>query len=225
MSMLQYSAPEWIHAFSVGKEESFVLTDDGSFVPPAGAWGVCLPLQIHSANVVWATEAGRPADADAVVTDVPGLCVAVKTADCVPVLIYTDGAHPVVAAVHAGWRGTAARIVQKTLERISEAASLTSWEECHAIIGPSISQDSFEVGDEVYDAFRRAGFPMERIAVRQNKWHIDLWEANRILLEEMGVRDIRVAGVDTKKSPDWYSARRETINTGRNYNAIFFLPS
>ena len=102
---------------------------------------------------------------------------------------------------------------------------ITSASDCHAIIGPGISQASFEVGDEVYDAFEKEGFPMRRIAQRREKWHIDLRDANRWLLEECGVNDIFVSDVDTKTSPDWYSARRETINTGRNYNAIFFLPS
>lgn len=222
---MKYQTPEHIHAFSVGKDESFPLTDDGSFLPPVGAFGVSLPRQVHSPNVLWVKEAGRPADTDAVITDVPGLCVAVKTADCVPVLLYTDGEAPIVAAVHAGWRGTVARIVQKTLEKMALCDKFTSFSECHAIIGPSISQESFEVGDEVYEAFREAAFPMERISSREEKWHLDLWEANKWLLEEMGVKDIYVSGIDTMTSPEWYSARRETINTGRNYNAIFFLPS
>lgn len=222
---MKYQTPEHIHAFSVGKDESFPLTDDGSFLPPVGAFGVSLPRQVHSPNVMWVKEAGRPADTDAVITDVPGLCVAVKTADCVPVLLYTDGEAPIVAAVHAGWRGTVARIVQKTLEKMALCDKFTSFSECHAIIGPGISQESFEVGDEVYEAFREAAFPMERISSREEKWHIDLWEANKWLLEEMGVKDIYVSGIDTMMSPEWYSARRETINTGRNYNAIFFLPS
>lgn len=222
---MKYQTPEHIHAFSVGKDESFPLTDDGSFLPPVGAFGVSLPRQVHSPNVVWVKEAGRPEDTDAVITDVAGLCVAVKTADCVPILLYTDGKSPIVAAVHAGWRGTVARIVQKTLEKMALCDKFTSFSECHAIIGPGISQESFEVGDEVYEAFREAAFPMERISSREEKWHIDLWEANKWLLEEMGVKDIYVSGIDTMMSPEWYSARRETINTGRNYNAIFFLPS
>lgn len=232
---MTYPTPEGINAFSIGKDDSFPLTEDGSFMPPEGAWGVALPRQVHSARVEWVREACRPADTDAVITDVAGLCVAVKTADCVPILIYNDAAcsrttvgstigRPAVAAVHAGWKGTVSRIVQCTLHEMQRGGAIASARECHAIIGPAIAQESFEVGDEVYEAFREAAFPMTRIAVRREKWHIDLWEANRYLLEEMGVRDIYVAGIDTKKSPDWYSARRETIRTGRNYNAIFFLP-
>lgn len=222
---MTYRTPERFRAFSVGKDVDFPLTDDGSFLPPSGAWGVALPRQVHSANVVYVKDAGRPADTDAVFTDVPGLCVAVKTADCIPVLLYAKQEHPVVAAIHAGWRGTVSRIVCRTLEEMAAHGLITSVSDCHAIIGPGISQASFEVGDEVYEAFEKEGFPMRLIAQRREKWHIDLREANRWLLEECGVRDVFVSDVDTKTSPDWYSARRETINTGRNYNAIFFLPS
>ena len=173
-------------------------------------------------------EAGRPEATDAVITDEPGLCVCVKTADCIPVLLY-DTRKRVVAAVHAGWRGTVARIVQKTVRQMQPLNP----EDIHAIIGPGISLEWFEVGEEVYEAFKAAGFPMERIGKRyptkalpqrgsgEGAWHIDLWEANRWLLEEMGIRDTYIKGICTRACMDFYSARRETINTGRNYNGIF----
>ena len=176
-----------------------------------------LPPQTHSDHVLWMHEAGRPEDTDAVITDRPGLCVCVKTADCIPVLLY-DLRQRIVAAAHAGWRGTVARIVQKTIAQMGSNPS-----DLHAIIGPGISQAAFEVGDEVYEAFRDAGFPMERIAVREAKWHIDLWDANRWLLEE-GASDIQIAGLCTMQvSNGFYSARRDGIQTGRNYNGIMLL--
>mgnify|MGYP003490470193 FL=1 len=69
---------------------------------------------------------------------------------------------------------------------------------------------------------------MQRIAKRfpadgGEAWHIDLWEANRWLMEQQGVTDIFVQGICTRSSMDFYSARRETINTGRNYNGIMIL--
>jgi YfiH family protein len=161
-------------------------------------------------------EVGRPEATDAVITDKPGLCVCVKTADCIPVLLY-DERQRIVAAVHAGWRGTVARIVQKTIEQMKPLNP----KDLHAIIGPGISLEWFEVGDEVYEAFKVEGFPMERIAKRMGRWHIDLWDANRWLLEQMGVEDIYIQGTCTRGSMDFFSARRETINTGRNYNGIF----
>ena len=208
-NVIIYDTPSWLTAFSTGK---------GSGVEDVGLRleDLALPRQVHSDNVLFVTEAGRPEGTDAVITDRPGLCVCVKTADCIPVLLY-DTRKRVIAAVHAGWRGTVARIVQKTIEKMNP----NSPSDLHAIIGPGISLEWFEVGDEVYEAFRAEGFPMERIARKSDRWHIDLWEANRWVLEQMGVEDIFVEGTCTRTSMDFYSARRETINTGRNYNGIF----
>ena len=216
--MIIYKTPDWLTAFSTGK-------DSGVEALGLRLEDLALPRQVHSDNVLWMREAGRPEATDAVITDKPGLCVCVKTADCIPVLLY-DTRKRVVAAVHAGWRGTVSRIVQKTIKQMQPLNST----DIHAIIGPGISLEQFEVGDEVYEAFRDAGFPMERIAKRPSSplrggrvgsWHIDLWEANRWLLEELGVRDIYIQGTCTRTSEDFYSARRETINTGRNYNGIY----
>lgn len=211
-----YDTPSWLKAFSTGKHCG--VEDLGLHLEELG-----LPRQTHSDHVKWMTEAGRPEDTDAVITDVPGLCVCVKTADCIPVLLY-DSQERIVAAVHAGWRGTVKRIVQKTIGRMgSDPANL------HAIIGPGISKDSFEVGDEVYEAFLREGFPMSSISSRYpsmdgERWHIDLWEANRWVLGLCGVTDVIIEGTCTMLSPDYYSARRETINTGRNMNGIMIVP-
>lgn len=219
--MLIYNTPDWLQACSTGKGEE---------LDEARAYGqgtpLSLPRQTHSDHVLYVSSEGRPEDTDAVFTDVPGLCVAVKTADCIPVLLYDRRMHR-VAAIHAGWKGTVQYIVQKTVEAMNSRGSDLS-----AIIGPGISLASFEVGDEVYERFTGAAFPMERIARRwaptperpESRWHIDLWEANKWILEECGVHDITIAGVDTKTSPLYYSARRETINTGRNYNWITICP-
>ena len=212
--MIVYHTPSWLTAFTTGQ---------GSGVEALGFQleDLALPRQVHSDNVLWMHEAGRPEATDAVITDQPGLPVCVKTADCIPVLLY-DTRQRIVAAVHAGWRGTVSRIVQKTVRQMHPLDP----KDLHAIIGPGISLQQFEVGDEVYEAFFAAGFPMERIARRfpssngKGAWHIDLWDANRFLLQELGIDDIFVEGTCTRTSEDFYSARRETINTGRNYNGI-----
>ena len=208
-NLIIYDTPDWVTAFSTGKGSS--VEDVGLRLEE-----LALPRQTHSDHVRWVTEAGRPEDTDAVITDRPGLCVCVKTADCIPILLY-DTKQRVVAAVHAGWRGTVSRIVQKTVLEMQPHSPT----DLHAIIGPGISLSRFEVGDEVYEAFLSAGFPVGRIARRMERWHIDLWDANRWLLEEAGLTDIYVQGTCTRTSENFYSARRETINTGRNYNGIF----
>ena len=145
--------------------------------------------------------------------------VCVSTADCIPVLLH-DPRHHAVAAIHAGWRGTVARIVRQTVQAM-QARLGTQAADLRAVIGPGISLQAFEVGQEVYDAFLAAGFPMESIAVQRDKWHIDLWEANRLQLKEAGVQDIQIAGVCTYTHPDlYYSARRLGIQAGRILNGI-----
>lgn len=161
---------------------------------------------------------------DALITDLPGYCLCVSTADCVPVLLY-DPSRKVVAAVHAGWRGTVSCILYKTLMRMKEKYGCDG---CQILagIGPSISGISFEVGDEVYEAFKNAGFPMERLSFRHwetSKWHIDLWEANRLQLMEAGVpaEQIELAGICTYQNPDlFFSARRLGSKSGRILTGI-----
>lgn len=197
-------------AFGVDAREVGIREGDFRVEPTA----LMIPRQTHSLNVAYVKQAGELPDTDAVFTDQRGLCVAVKTADCIPVLLF-DQRQQMVAAVHAGWRGTVGRIVEKTIRQMQSRG-----EDLRAVIGPGISLESFEVGDEVYEAFLAAQFPMQRIARRWQKWHLDLWEANRWLLEECGVTDIQIEGTDTKTSPYFFSARRETIKTGRNINGI-----
>lgn len=166
---------------------------------------------------------------DALVTALPCVAIGVRTADCVPVLLY-DPKRRVVAAIHAGWKGTVLRIVQKAINVMEQqfqckAASLLS------VIGPSIGPDSFQVGEEVAEHFKNASFPMGLIWSFQGAGdgspmsgghHIDLWTANRWLLEQAGVltENIQICGIDTYTDPAFYSARRESVQCGRIINAI-----
>lgn len=211
-----YHTPSWVHAFTIGK--GVHGTEYGT--DARQEWNIMIPRQTHSVNVSYVDTTDELPDTDAVFTDVPLLTIAVKTADCIPVLLWDDRKR-MVAAIHAGWKGTVQYIVRETILKMqSDGADL------HAIIGPGISLESFEVGDEVYDRFHEAGFPMDRIARRfdSGRWHIDLWEANKWILDQCGVTDIHVDGTDTMTTENLYSARRETINTGRNINAIMILP-
>lgn len=171
---------------------------------------------------------------DALSTHLSHLCICVRTADCIPVLLWDD-THHVISAIHAGWKGTQKRIVESNLD-VLNATYGTRPADLHAIIGPGIGPESFEVGDEVYDLFAEAGFPMEKLAKRYPlmhpapthsasspsseegsgekvfRWHIDLWECNRLQLVEKGVNpdNIHVAGIDTYQNYDrFYSARRK----------------
>ena len=163
---------------------------------------------------------------DAIITDLPQTCIGVSTADCIPVLLYDDTKR-VVAAVHAGWRGTVANIIGECISTMQKRYN-SQPSDIKAIIGPGISLESFEVGEEVYEEFANAGFTMHEIAERfpaenGEKWHIDLWKANRIQMTECGIKseNIITAGICTyKHHAEFFSARRLGIKSGRIFNGI-----
>ena len=164
---------------------------------------------------------------DAFICKFPGIAIGVRTADCVPILLY-DPVQRVVAAIHSGWKGTVLKIAQKTIG-LMKCDSGCLPENLRAIIGPAIGPNSFQVGPEVVDKFRNTGFPMTQIwsfrgegdgSPMSGGHHIDLYTANRWILEESGVRDIQVFDIDTFTDTSFFSARREGTACGRNINAI-----
>lgn len=182
-----------------------------------------MPHQVHDCVVrrIDGPQQGVIEGVDAVMTDVPQLCIGVSTADCIPVLLY-DSIHRAVSAVHAGWRGTVLRIVQKAVEAMHNAYG-TAPADLQAVIGPGISLDSFEVGDEVYEQFLSAGFDMQPISRRDAKWHIDLPMCNRLQLMEAGIpsNNIQMTNICTYQQYDrYFSARRLGIQSGRIYTGI-----
>ncbi len=182
-----------------------------------------MPHQVHDCVVrrIDGPQQGVIEGVDAVMTDVPQLCIGVSTADCIPVLLY-DSTHRAVSAVHAGWRGAVLRIVQKAVEAMHDTYG-TAPADLQAVIGPGISLDSFEVGDEVYDQFLSAGFDMQPISRRDAKWHIDLPMCNRLQLMEAGIpsNNIQMTNICTYQQYDrYFSARRLGIQSGRIYTGI-----
>ena len=166
---------------------------------------------------------------DAFVTELPEVAIGVRTADCVPVLLY-DPVRKVVAAIHSGWKGTVLRISQRTIELMERQFRCCAGH-MRAVIGPAIGPDSFQVGEEVVARFRDSGFPMERIwsfhgqgdgTPMSGGHHIDLFGSNRWLLEDAGVPpgNIQVSGIDTYTDESFFSARREGVQCGRNINSI-----
>lgn len=203
-----------------------------------------IPHQTHSSNVLSVNESILQMEdkeraeliegVDAIITQAEGLCLCVSTADCVPIMLF-DEKNRAIAAIHAGWRGTQKCIVSHAIDRMSEEFG-TEGKDIHAAIGPSISFDNFEVGDEVYEAFDKANFPMPFIARRfpsmhglaEDKWHIDLWQANRLQLLSRGVlaQNIDILGICTyDKYEDYFSARRMGIDSGRILNGILLQHS
>ncbi len=188
-----------------------------------------LPRQTHSDHVGLISssffslspdeQTARLDDTDALITAERGVCIGISTADCVPILLF-DAAHGAIAAVHAGWRGTVARIVEKTIAELS-AAFGTKPSELKAVIGPCIMQESFEVGEEVVAAFAAAGFDTRTICrllpsptLPKLTPHIDLVAANTASL-------LYACGICTYTHyARFFSARRLGICSGRIYSGI-----
>jgi hypothetical protein len=116
---------------------------------PLSQEGMASLNQIHSGLVLIAREAGCAGDGDALVTDQPGLALSIRTADCYPILLASPKA---VAAIHAGWRGTDARIVERTITRLHTEYSVEP-REIFAAIGPGIGACCYQVGVEVARRF------------------------------------------------------------------------
>ena len=180
--------------------------------------------QVHGAavRVVRAGDLAAPVpDADAVITNVPGLAVAVVAADCVPVLL-ADPRTGAVAAVHAGWRGTAANVVGAAVTAMTSEFGV--WPETLvAAIGPSIGACCYEVGEELLAAFTAAGHTSIDLAEwfardQAGRLRLDLWQANADLLVHAGVprAQVHVAGLCTKAHVDVLeSFRVDGANAGR----------
>lgn len=196
-----------------------------------------VPKQIHSDKVLLVddkflslpeTERSKASEGyDALITRQKGICIGITTADCVPVILY-DPRKKVIAAIHAGWKGTVSRIVRATICEMQKNFG-SSASDILAGIGPSISRDAFEVGEEVVATFQNEKHPVERIMIRNEitgKAHFDLWKANKLQLLDCGVKEpnIELARICTYTHNDiFFSARREGIKSGRMITGILLL--
>jgi YfiH family protein len=185
------------------------------------------PRQTHSDHVTIVTSETNKTtidNTDALITNEPGLFVCVQTADCVPILLY-DPKKKVVAAIHAGWRGTVSKIALKTVQQMTEKFGCDP-ENIIAGIGPSIHLHNYEVGPEVVEAveanFSNASALLKPSLV-EGKAYFDLWEANQTVLIESGISEenIEIMGLCSFEHSDlFYSARRDGIDTGRMVSGI-----
>jgi polyphenol oxidase len=195
-------------------------------------------VQTHSSRVTkitsevlkWDNQIRREKlnETDALITNVPNICIAIKTADCIPVLLY-DPQHKAMAAIHAGWRGTVGRIVAKTIDSMKQEYG-TLPENLIAGIGPGIGPEVYEVGLEVVEVVhqqlgRNHGliqyYPQK--SDHQKSPYLDLWKANYVQLLESGLpeENIEIAELCTFSHPkEFYSARRDGAATGRMATGI-----
>lgn len=185
------------------------------------------PRQTHSDSVAIVTsenQANTISDTDALITNEPGLFVCVQTADCVPILLF-DPKKKVVAAIHAGWRGTISKITLKTVHEMTAKFGCRPTD-IHAGIGPSIHMHAYEVGPEVVEAVKTNFSNSQALlkpSLNTGKAYFDLWEANQTVLIESGIpeENIELMGLCSFEQFDlFYSARRDGADTGRMVSGI-----
>jgi polyphenol oxidase len=189
---------------------------------------IIFPKQTHSATVkvidkqfFELANTGRTSflsETDALITAMKQVCIAIKTADCVPVLLYDPG-RQVAAAVHAGWRGTVQQIAALTVEKMKSVFECKT-EDILAGIGPSICPDVYEVGEEVWQQFDGRFYKTNGM---EGKRLLNLWEANRFQLINAGLEssNITISGLCTFSNTElFFSARRDGAKTGRMASGV-----
>ena len=221
--------PALIHGFGTGEwpEEEFQA------FAAAGGMTPVIMRQLHSDRIHRLGAApARKLEGDALMTNVPGLLLVIRTADCLPVLL-VDPKRRAVAAVHCGWRGTEKRILEKAVLAMRGAYGSEPGDML-AALGPCIGASCYEVGPEVREGFLRAGFPpsvfTERghapmVHVPGRKALLDLRLANIWLLEGMGVAKANILDEGpacTHCEPALLSYRRDPRDLRRMVNFIGF---
>lgn len=169
-------------------------------------------------------EKNRGGEGDAILSVIPGRPIAVKAADCVPILF----AHPegLIGAVHAGWRGSAQGVLRKTLQKMEQSFCLKTTE-LKMAIGPAICKDHYEVGEEVAREFPESRYPGV-LKPFGEKFLLDLQRVNFLQALESGVskQNMEIFPHCTFEDPSFHSYRRALkegkSEAGRNYSWIFF---
>ncbi|MEN6561421.1 MAG: peptidoglycan editing factor PgeF [Acidobacteriota bacterium] len=227
------SVPGLVHGFG---EARWSEADFLAFAASRGLRPVIM-RQLHS-DIVHRIDAAPSGalDGDALMTNVPGLVLVIRTADCLPALL-VDEARRAVAAVHCGWRGTAGRILEKAVRAMGEAYG-SKPEGLRAALGPCIGAACYEIGPEVREVFLGAGFP-ETVLVKRGdapgvhvpelkaKYLLDLRAANIWLLAGLGVRKENIfspGAVCTHCEPRLLSYRRFPADRRRMVNFIGLTP-
>lgn len=237
-----------LRCHGIGRAAQHLFTSKQLALPDDSAWRAALESvgsttdrlmrvkQVHGNTVrilkrgAVVSDAGRQRpDGDAIVSNEPGLALSVMVADCVPILVCDPG-RGAAAAIHAGWRGTCARVAQTAVETMRREFGSGS-ADLIAAVGPSAGPDDYEVGESLVDAFLDAGHHREDV----DRWfirtgarpHLDLWSANRDQLAAAGILlgNIHVCGLSTVSHPDIFDSYRVAGDRAGRMAAIIVVPT
>ena len=164
----------------------------------------------------------RTAQADGLITNVRGIAIGIETADCVPILLI-DPVTPAIGAVHAGWRSTVQKIVQKAIKRMQDEFG-SDPSRMIAAIGPAIGPECYEVDEPVMGAVRENFSFWNEVAQSRgrDKWGLDLVKLNRMELVQTGLaeKNVHSLGMCTSCRKDLFYSFRVEGRTGRMLSAV-----
>ena len=176
------------------------------------------PKQVHGDKVEEVKSKKGPLEADALITNKPGILLSVRTADCVPIFIL-DKENKAIGLIHAGWKSSIAQIVKKTVQKMKDCYG-TDPANCLIGIGPAIGPCCYEVGEEVISKLNTLK-RWESFAARTSsaKWYLDLKLLNKELLLEEGIKEenISISHLCTSCRPDLFYSYRRDGGTGRMF--------
>jgi YfiH family protein len=216
-------------SFSSREDENITSQNWGilarAFRIPAGQF--LIVNQIHQDAILviddpeYVLPQSTPSGYDAIITNQPGIAIGIKTADCVPIFL-VDKIKRVIGVVHAGWKGTALKIVGKAMETFVEKFG-SQPTDIHAAVGPAIRSCCYEVDNKVIESIetKEKESPFHRSCPKEGKWMLDLPLVNKSQLLDTGVPDgnISMLGLCTFCRSDlFFSHRAEGANTGRQLN-------
>jgi len=201
-------------SLTVGDDEECVLENRRRLAAAFGARQAdfVFARQVHGAGVRIVGDADRGSgsyalddaipDVDALVTSTPGVVLAILTADCVPIVLH-DPLAGVLACVHAGWRGTVAGVCAAAVAAMQTLGSSPA--DIIAALGPAMSPDLYQVGPDVHQAVTQSFGPAAPALLRPDshdgRWLLDLWSANRLALQEVGIPAAQIHVTDIPTGP------------------------
>jgi len=205
-------------SFSVGDKQEIVEENRNFFFNTLGLnkENVAYQKQVHGDTISHVSKGGFLGESDAMITDKPGLGLAISIADCVPVFIY-DYKNKLIAGVHSGWRGSSKNILHKTLIKLNTEFN-SSPENLVAYLGPSIKQNNYEVGKEVADLFDG-----KYVKHQNGKLFLDVAGFNYDVLIQFGVKkeNVQQSGLCTFAMDNLlHSYRRDGEKSGRSFGVI-----
>ncbi len=210
------------HGFFTKRSPSHKISGEekDKFLKTFNLRDIVIMSQEHGDRINIISEGERPGSGDGITLIEKGVAGIIKTADCLPVII-AEPDYPMVSIIHAGWRGTAAKIVHKTIEKMVAMGAKKKY--MTAILGPSIRACCYKVGQDLYTEFQNKGFSENIFQKAEGSLFLDIAMANREIIENTGIKNIFDTGLCTFCNKDLFYSYRANELEKRQINFAYLM--